>query len=119
MTTSLKRSPDTVGQTSIKTCRVSELKKAKNECINLNKIVSKFVAKLLQYRILFRTYLHLRLDYRESWPIIVYLVVIGSNITKTDNYITLKSVVIKVKKQHGRKDFLATIIDLLRFLNRT
>ena len=44
-----------VGQTNINTCGVSELNK-KN--INQNKIVSKFVAKLLKYKIMFKEYLH-------------------------------------------------------------
>ena len=49
MTTTTKENSKTVEQTNINTCRVSELKKQ-----NLNKIVSKFIAKLKKYRILFK-----------------------------------------------------------------
>ena len=45
-----------VGQTNINTCGVSELipEKAESKYICLNKILSKFVAKLRKYRILFK-----------------------------------------------------------------
>ena len=60
----------------MKTCRVSDHDKQK---INLNKNVLKLVAKLLNYRILFkdiRTFLELDY-YGDSLLIIVYIVVLG------------------------------------------
>ena len=74
----------------------------------LNNIVSKFVAKLLKYRILFMNILtFLGLDYRYQY---------------TKNQIIQKFVVKKVKNQYvsnGLMDFLVNIIELLRFLNCT
>ncbi len=43
-----------VGQTNISYCRVSKLNNLKVKCISLNKIICRFVAKLLRYRILFK-----------------------------------------------------------------
>ena len=51
--------------------------------ISLNKILSKFVVKLLNYRILFKdTLTFLGLDYRDALLITLYLVVIGISIPK-------------------------------------
>ena len=70
------------GQTNINTCRVSELNK-----LNINayvyKIVSKFVAKLIKYMLLFKDILtFLGVDYRDALLIILYLFVIGISIPK-------------------------------------
>ena len=68
--------------------------------LSLNKIVSKSVAKLLKYRILFKDiFTFLGIDYRDASLIIFYLVVIGINTPKSDekdNYIIQKVVVKKV-----------------------
>ena len=62
MTTPIKAKLSNVGQTNIITCRVSQLNK-KNTKLSLNK----FVAKLLNYRILFKeTIKFLGLDYRYA-----------------------------------------------------
>ena len=64
-----------VGQTNIKTCRVSELKS--------KQFVSKGVAKHLKYRILFKAIpTILRLGYRDASLITLYLVVMGISIPK-------------------------------------
>ena len=56
-----------VGQMNINTGRVSELKKQNNQCTRKSKIVSKFVTKLLKYRILIKDILtFLALDYMEA-----------------------------------------------------
>ena len=50
----------------------------KYEIIRFDKIIRKFVAKLLNYRILFKDILtFLILDYRDASLIILYLIVIG------------------------------------------
>ena len=50
----------------------------KYENIRFDKIIRKFVAKLLKYRILFKDILtFLILDYRDATLIILYLIVIG------------------------------------------
>ena len=50
----------------------------KYENIRFDKIIRKFVAKLLKYRILFKDILtFLILDYRDASLIILYLIVIG------------------------------------------
>ena len=55
----------------------------KYENIRFDKIIRKFVAKLLKYRILFKDILtFLILDYRDALLIILYL--IGSVIKKSD-----------------------------------
>ena len=60
--------------------------------MRLNIIISKFVAKLLRYRILFKDILtFLRLDYRDSSLITLYLVVIGISIPKNYEYDNLVS----------------------------
>ena len=52
-------------------------------CMSLNKIVSKFAAKILKYRILFMDILiFLRLDYGDALLITSYLVVIGISTPK-------------------------------------
>ena len=51
--------------------------------MSIKKIVSKFVAKLIKYIILFKEILtFLGLDYRDASLITLYLVVIGSSIKK-------------------------------------
>ena len=58
-------------------CRTSEFNKQKIN-IGLSKILRKFVAKLLKYRILFKDILKfLGLDYWEASLIILYSVVLG------------------------------------------
>ena len=50
----------------------------KYENIRFDKIIRKFLAKLLKYRIMFKDILaFLRLDYRDASLIILYLIVIG------------------------------------------
>ena len=59
-------------QTNLNTCRVSELKN--RMLMLLNKIVSKFVAKLIKYMLLFKDILtFLGLDYRDASLITLYL----------------------------------------------
>ena len=56
-----------VGQTNINTCRVSGLNKQNINVESLNKLVSKFYAKLLKLRIMFKEILtFLGLNYREN-----------------------------------------------------
>ena len=51
--------------------------------LSINRIVSKFVAKLHKYILLFQDILtFLGLDYRDASPITLYLVVIGNNTPK-------------------------------------
>ena len=51
--------------------------------VYLYKIVSKFVAKLIKYMLLFKNILtFLVLDYRDASLTTLYLVVIGNNIQK-------------------------------------
>ena len=51
---------------------------AKYECLSFDKILNKFVAKLLKYRILFKDIqTFLILDYRDALLIILYFIVIG------------------------------------------
>ena len=60
--------------------------------MSLNIIIRKFVAKLLRYRILFKDILtFLRLDYRDSSLITLYLVVVGISIPKNYEYDNLVS----------------------------
>ena len=72
------------GQTNINTLTLEYLNlKAEHKCINLNKIVSKFVAKLLKYMMLFKDiHTFSSLDYRYASRITFYLVVIGNGIPK-------------------------------------
>ena len=91
---------------------------------------TKFVAKLFKYRILFKNILiFLGIDYRDASLIILYLVVIGistlsvrqehKNLTKSSCHVKK---ILKVKNQHvsnGLSEDLETIVELLRFLNRT
>ena len=61
---------------NINTCRVSELN-------NQNIIVSKFVEKLLKYRILFKNIpTLLGLYYRDASLMTLYFVILGSSIPK-------------------------------------
>ena len=67
MTTSIKEKHQILQ--SVKT------EQAKYKCISFDKIVSKFVGKLLKYRILFTDILtFLGLDYRDASLIILYVV---------------------------------------------
>ena len=83
---------------------MSELNKQNINVESLNKIVSKFVAKLLKYRIMFKDLLtFMRLDYGEA--------------AKNEKNMIITSytniVVKKAKNQYvlnGRMDFLVTII---------
>ena len=60
--------------------------------MSLNIIISKFVAKLHRYRIMFEDLLtFLRLDNRDSSLITLYLVVVGISIPKNDEYDNLVS----------------------------
>ena len=69
-----------VGQTNINTCRVSE-QNINVKCLNI--IVSKFVAKLLKYRIMFKDILtFLGFDYRDPPLITLYFVVLGISMPK-------------------------------------
>ena len=62
---------------------MSELNKQNNNVKKSNKIVSKFVAKLIKYIILFKDIVtFLGLDYRDALLITLYLVVIGISIPK-------------------------------------
>ena len=75
-----------VGQTNINTSRVSDLNWQKINVVDvesLNKIISKFVAKLPKYRIMFKViFTSLGLDYREASLITLYFVVLGHSIRK-------------------------------------
>ena len=54
-------------------------------CMNVNKIISKFVAKLLKYRLLFKDILtFLGLDYRDATLTLktMNLILLGINIKK-------------------------------------
>ena len=72
-TTSIKRSSETAGQTNINYCRVSELNKQNiNKYMISKQILSKFVAKLLKYRIMFKDILpFLGLNNRDASLIIM------------------------------------------------
>ena len=57
--------------------------KAEYKCRSPNKSVSKFIANLVRYNILFKDVLtFLGLNYRDALLITVYLVVIGISIPK-------------------------------------
>ena len=66
----------------------------------------------------------LEIDCVYASLIALYFVVLGISIPKTDlsDYFNNLNLLLKVKNQHafnGHTDFLVTIIELLRFLNRT
>ena len=61
-----------------------------------NKVVSKFVAKVIKYMILFKNILtYLRLDYRDASLKRLYLVVIEINILKNRIILTYKNLLTK------------------------
>ena len=63
--------------------RTLTLEYTKYKCIRFDKIMRKFVAKLLKYRILFKDILtFLGLDYRDASLVIVYHIVIGISTPK-------------------------------------
>ena len=90
------------------TCSVSELNKQNiNACMSCYKIVSKFVAKLLKYRILFKNILtFLGLDYKDVSLITLYFVVIGPRISKIKNQIEKKGILKMGKKILDHKPYV-------------
>ena len=121
ITISIKAKIWTGRKTNNNTCRVSELNKiSKYKCIRLEPMEIKFVAKLLNYRKLFKDILtFLGIDYRDASHIKLYLVVIGWTLQNSeDNYI-IQKVFNNQLVLNECLDFLVIIIELLRFLSRT